>query len=146
MFNDLIGCEDVTLTLWERGVLPPAGQGSPHAQRQSAEWSPSCPQSWTVCWSRTYLKTDQTLSPSSYSSIKLICYFIFPHTVEADVMIGQNDRTVAFRASSHGHMEHTVGRLNVMLLEQRTTVKKKIHKYRQSNLSSKPPQDDLLCC
>ncbi len=61
-------------------------------------------------------------------------------------MIGQNDRTVAFRASSHGHMEHTVGRLNVMLLEQRTTVKKKIHKYRQSNLSSKPPQDDLLCC
>ncbi len=37
MFNDLIGCEDVTLTLWERGVLPPAGQGSPHAQQQSAE-------------------------------------------------------------------------------------------------------------
>lgn len=54
-------------------------------------------------------------------------------------MIGQNDRTVAFRASSHGHMEHTVGRLNVMLLEQRTTVQ--IHKHREQNLSTKPSQD-----
>lgn len=42
------------------------------------------------------------------------------HTVEADVMVGENDRAVAFRAASHGHMEHTMGRLNVMLLEQTT--------------------------
>lgn len=35
-------------------------------------------------------------------------------------MVGENDRAVAFRAASHGHMEHTMGRLNVMLLEQTT--------------------------
>lgn len=35
-------------------------------------------------------------------------------------MVGENDRAVAFRGASHGHMEHTVGRLNVMLLEQTT--------------------------
>lgn len=33
-------------------------------------------------------------------------------------MVGENDGAVAFRGASHGHMEHTVGRLNVMLLEQ----------------------------
>lgn len=44
----------------------------------------------------------------------------FSHTVEADVVVGENDRAVAFRAASHGHMEHTMGRLNVMLLEQTT--------------------------
>lgn len=54
-------------------------------------------------------------------------------------MIGQNDRTVAFRASSHGHMEHTVGRLNVMLLEQRTTVQNKY-----TNIDNKISPQNLL--
>jgi len=36
-------------------------------------------------------------------------------------MVGENGRAVAFRAAPHGHMEHTMGRFNVMLLEQTTS-------------------------
>lgn len=38
-------------------------------------------------------------------------------TVEADVMVGEDDWPVALGNAPHGHMEHAMGSLDIMLLQ-----------------------------
>lgn len=40
-------------------------------------------------------------------------------TIESDVMVGEDDWTVAFGGATHGDVEHSVGRLDIMLLRLR---------------------------
>lgn len=49
-----------------------------------------------------------------------VCMFACLLTVEADVMVGEDCGTVALSSPPHGDVQHTMGRLHVVLLNKTT--------------------------